>query len=132
MADENQGFGAPVPPSLIGYETGETLGQIPSSLRYRQFFNQYQPTVANSMGMHKLPPVNVRVPIADQYAIGIAHPNTQTTNPDPTLFSNVNGNISLGTTYEERREAQMGMRARLQQQARLKNISQIGQLDSTG
>ena len=57
---EDQGYGEPVPPHLINYASNEPMGNIPSSLRYRKFMDQNQPTVANSMGMHKLPPVGMR------------------------------------------------------------------------
>ena len=44
----------------------------------------------------------------------------------------MNGNVSLGQSVEERRAAQMGMRKKLQQQARLKNVAQVGLINYGG
>lgn len=118
-------IGGVVPPSTIGYELGESLGAIPKSgLKFRQYYQQNQPTIANSSGMHSLPPVYTRIPISDQYAIGIAHPDTSLTVPDPTLYKRVNGNVSLGQTAEDRQAQNASVRSRMQQIRRTKNTLQ--------
>lgn len=114
-------YGSVVPPSSIGYETGEYTGGIPSPMRRRRYFEQTQPTVAASMGMHALPPVSVRTPISDQYAAGIARPDLSTHIPDPTLFKSVNGNIALGHTHDERAAGLATLRTSIQSQRRQRN-----------
>lgn len=110
-------------PSSVGNHVGEYTGQVPkTSLVYRKYYQETQPTIANSMGMHSLPPVPSRIPISDQYAIGVAHPDLSLTSPDPTIFKNINGNVSLGSTPEARRESQMNFRSKLQTQRRQRGM----------
>ncbi len=122
-------YGPSVPPSMVGYEMGEYSSGVPSPMRSRKVFEQTQPTVMSSMGMHALPPVSVRTPISDQYASGIARPDLSVNIPDPTIFKNVNGNIALGEGYDSRRAGLVNLRQRIMQQRRARN-SVVDTVDS--
>jgi hypothetical protein len=106
-----------VVPSMIGYEQNETIGGARRQpLARRRMVGESQPTVMSAMGLHSLPPVSFRMPISDQYAAGIARPDLDMRTPDPTIYTNVNGNVSIGQTPEERRAAQMELRGALRAQ----------------
>lgn len=100
-------------PSSIGYEEGEHTGERSAMLRRRRYQQEVQPTVMSSAAMHSLPPVSVRIPIGDQYAMGIAQPDPELRVPDPTIFQRVNGTIQLGQTVDDKRQAQLSLRQRL-------------------
>jgi hypothetical protein len=114
-------MGGVVSPSNIGYETDEYNGKRAGMRTKRYGPQEKQPTLASMSGIHALPPIPSRIPISDQYAMGIARPDLQLNNPDPTLFSNINGNISVGSDPTARRAAITGMRSRLQMQRRAAN-----------
>lgn len=117
------GFGQGVPASVLAYAPGfmsEHLGRVQGIGNYRTQMEQTQPVRAMYQ-FHKLPPVQMRIPIADQYAMGIRNPNLSPSDPDPSIWQSVNGTTSLGMSAEERAARIGQMRSQIQQQARMKN-----------
>jgi hypothetical protein len=93
----------------VNNHNDENNGSVSSPIRQRQFHMESQPTVMSTSGMHGLPPVYLRVPLADQYAAGVAEPDLDSRRADPSMFSRVNGGIDLGTP-ESRRAYQSTLR----------------------
>lgn len=83
----------------------------PAAITRRRVFESYQPTAMSRAGMHALPPVSVRTPIADQYAMGIMNPDVSFKQADPVTWSGpVNGTASPAQGPQERAQLRATMR----------------------
>lgn len=97
----------------IGHEAGELSGQKSAPIRKRKYETETQPTPMSTGGAASLPPVWTRVPVADQYAIGIAQPDTDLHPVDPTVWKRGANGFAFGENLSDRREAQLSLREKL-------------------